>query len=399
MIGQGKRSHAEGRTEMTKIASKRSVLATRAGVACLLAVAFLVMGYFQQSRVQAQANSPPVFAAASATREIEENTNAGIHVGLPVTATDADGDAITYAIRGTAFSIDSAAGQIRVATGAVLDYETTPSYSVTVLAVDSQNGTDTIAVTINVLDVREDGLLSRIVIEVGSSGTTYGFDAGSYGTLFTGDYPGALFNDDQDRDVEAITEDADGYWYFEYTGGTGGDWNTDQEHLDNIHVAVTYESEMDGRDFVIGGFIVERNGNVLKIAPPLPNTRDWDDKDAEQIAFDFRHPRTEPADPTLPPKIEDPVGLPGSPVEWIVNNTPGGRVMTQSMIVLLVYFLYMSRAPATAWGLWIGVGALVGTAWVTVFLGFGSIMGASMALLNIISGAFLYKGWIARTES
>ncbi len=98
-------------------------------------------------------NNPPVFTeGASTTRSIREGTVAGASIGGPVRATDADtGDTLTYALEGTdaaSFTIVSTSGQIR--TQAPLDASTKSTYSVTVRATDSQGGTATIAVTINV---------------------------------------------------------------------------------------------------------------------------------------------------------------------------------------------------------------------------------------------------------
>ena len=100
-------------------------------------------------------NRPPVFSDGdSATRRVAENSTAGTNVGTAVTATDADGDALTYSLSGSsAFTIDSGSGQIAVASGATLDYETTSSYSATVTANDGKGDTEAIAVTINVTDV------------------------------------------------------------------------------------------------------------------------------------------------------------------------------------------------------------------------------------------------------
>ena len=102
-------------------------------------------------------NRPPVFGDGdSTTRSVAENSAAGTNVGDAVTATDADGDALTYSLSGSsAFTIDSGSGQIAVASGATLDYETTSSYSVTVTANDGKGDTEAIAVTINVTDVDE----------------------------------------------------------------------------------------------------------------------------------------------------------------------------------------------------------------------------------------------------
>ena len=101
-------------------------------------------------------NNAPVFASSSTTRTIAENTPAGRNIGNPITATDADGDTLTYTLGGTdvaAFSIVGTTGQLQ--TRAPLDYETKKAYAVTVTASDGKGGTDTIRVTINVTDLNE----------------------------------------------------------------------------------------------------------------------------------------------------------------------------------------------------------------------------------------------------
>ncbi len=109
-------------------------------------------------------NRAPKFAAG-ATASVAENTAAGGAVGSPVTATDADGDTLTYGLSGASeFTIDSASGQIAVAAGADLDYESgTTSYTVTVSVsdgLDEQGNADasvddTTTVTISVTDENE----------------------------------------------------------------------------------------------------------------------------------------------------------------------------------------------------------------------------------------------------
>jgi len=101
-------------------------------------------------------NNAPMFAADTATRSIAENTAAGMAIGDPVTAMDADNDTLAYTLGGTdmaSFAIVSTSGQLQ--TMAALDYETKTSYMVTVTADDGNGGTDSIAVTINVTDVAE----------------------------------------------------------------------------------------------------------------------------------------------------------------------------------------------------------------------------------------------------
>ena len=102
-------------------------------------------------------NRAPVFTEGSTTtRSVTENVATGTDIGSPVDATDADGDTLTYDLRGTdenAFSIDSTTGQLR--TNAALDYETKSSYTVTVTVSDGYTGNVSITVTINVSDVLE----------------------------------------------------------------------------------------------------------------------------------------------------------------------------------------------------------------------------------------------------
>ena len=117
------------------------------------------------------ANRAPVFSeGASATRSVAENSAAGTAVGRRVTATDPDGNRVTYSLVGgdtELFNIDSATGQISVAQGTSLDFEAKNSYTVSVRARDPSGSRDTISVTITVTDVgladsydaNEDGMI------------------------------------------------------------------------------------------------------------------------------------------------------------------------------------------------------------------------------------------------
>ena len=109
---------------------------------------------------------PPVFTAATlkAVEEpfkIAENTAADANIGTPVTATDDDGDTITYALGLLAitddylsFAIDSETGQIK--TKESLDYETQSEYSVDVSATTTNEVLGvSVNVTIQVTDVNE----------------------------------------------------------------------------------------------------------------------------------------------------------------------------------------------------------------------------------------------------
>ncbi len=127
-------------------------------------------------------NRPPEFADGETTnRSVVQGTESGTAIGRPVSASDPDGDKLTYTLGGTdaaSFDIDAATGQLK--TKAELDAETKSSYSVTVSVTDGKNAgggnladiDDTITVAITVTsesmsdlaakyDADEDGLISR----------------------------------------------------------------------------------------------------------------------------------------------------------------------------------------------------------------------------------------------
>ena len=87
------------------------------------------------------ANSAPEFPSSeTGTRSVEENTASGQDIGAPVSASDADGDSLTYTLSGTdagSFTLDASTGRLK--TSAALDYETKTTYSVTVSVRDSKD--------------------------------------------------------------------------------------------------------------------------------------------------------------------------------------------------------------------------------------------------------------------
>ena len=111
----------------------------------------------------ADMNEAPEFPSSeTGMRSVDENTLAGEDIGAPVSATDEDGDTLTYTLdvpsRAT-FDIDSTTGQLQ--TRAALDSETGPSsYTVTVTATDPSSAEDTIQVTITLNDVNEAGTVT-----------------------------------------------------------------------------------------------------------------------------------------------------------------------------------------------------------------------------------------------
>ena len=97
-------------------------------------------------------NDAPTFASATAERTVSESAAEGDDVGAPVTATDIDGDDLTYRLSGAgafAFDIDED-GQITVGVGTTFDIATQDTYGVTVDANDGEGGSASADVTITV---------------------------------------------------------------------------------------------------------------------------------------------------------------------------------------------------------------------------------------------------------
>ena len=92
------------------------------------------------------------FFAGDVTLTVEENTPPGTLVGEAITATDLDGDILTYSLSETDasfFVIDGSTGQITVGSGTMLDYESGPArYTVVVSVHDSRDayGSDDTAI-------------------------------------------------------------------------------------------------------------------------------------------------------------------------------------------------------------------------------------------------------------
>ena len=111
-------------------------------------------------------NTAPSFnEGLSASRRVTENTPPNTNIGLPVEATDAEGDRLVYTLDASHdhahFAIDSSSGQLKAK--GTLNFENKNRYSVVVTVSDGYRGTvndgyrgtDSITVTIDVGDLAE----------------------------------------------------------------------------------------------------------------------------------------------------------------------------------------------------------------------------------------------------
>ncbi len=136
-----------------------------------------------------------VFTSGSSARAAENVSDSAVIYTATTTDVDTTGEAITYSLvddAGGLFEIDASTGEVTLATGQSLDYETATSHSITVRSTDGTNSTDQ-AVTINVTDVNDTAatdmdLSANSIAEDAAGGTVVGTlsatDADS-GNVFT----------------------------------------------------------------------------------------------------------------------------------------------------------------------------------------------------------------------
>ena len=160
--------------------------------------------------VEGDGNSAPEFPSTeTGARSFPENSTGGQNVGGPVTATDGDNDRLIYTLGGTDaadFQILGTTGQIQTKAGVTYDHETTPSYSVTVKADDSNGGTNTIDVTITVDDVDEPPAFTN-------GPTTVEYAENDTGVV------GYYYAEDPEDESVPLTLAGDDVTLFSFTGG------------------------------------------------------------------------------------------------------------------------------------------------------------------------------------
>ena len=102
-------------------------------------------------------NRTPIFTSGSAVMlSVDENTAPGQAIGDPITASDADGNTLTYRLNGAdadSFAIDGSTGQIQ--TKGTYNFEQQNGYSPTVHVSDGEGGEASLAVDIAISDIDE----------------------------------------------------------------------------------------------------------------------------------------------------------------------------------------------------------------------------------------------------
>ena len=226
--------------------------------------------------------SPTFDEGGSASRSIAENSPSGALVGNRVTATDRDRDKLTYSLTGgdaARFDIDRDTGQISVAQGTTLDFESKSSYSLNVRVGDPDGRRDTIALSIAVTNVDEPGVvqLSSETPEVGSAVTA---------TLTDSDGSVRVINWRWDRSFDQVT------WTFISGAGSATYTPTEVDQDQYLRASVAYT------DVFGANKIAERAlANPIPVAPePTPT------------------PTPVPATPTPVPPTPTPVPATPTPV-------------------------------------------------------------------------------------
>lgn len=225
--------------------------------------------------------------ASSPTRAVREDAGAGTAVGTeadagtpsPVVATEptpGDGDApadevFAYSLSGSDarfFTIDPSgdtAGQIKVAPGVTLDFETKKSYSVTVKATDPWGESSTIRVTIEVLDVDELPEVSRKgLVATGPGSVSYAENGRSTVAQYSalGPNAGRATWRVSGTDASDFSISSRGALTFRSTPDYERPADSDRDNVYEFTVTARSGREMDSFDVTVEVYNVDEEGEV-----------------------------------------------------------------------------------------------------------------------------------------
>ena len=162
-------------------------------------------------------------------------------------------------------------------------------------------------------------------------------------------------------------------------------------------MTTTHADLVDSRRFVVEDFALDRGRRV----GAAPTTAPWSERLAGPsgrrgedgllgVRAAAHHPVTAP--------IQEADALDGTFTAWLQETTLGGAVTAQLLITILVFVMFMARAPQTPWGVMMASVVLILTPWAPVMFDIGDTIAASIVFVNVLSGAFVYKVFAARTE-
>ena len=234
-----------------------------------------------RATITGSANAPPVFAHASYLGSIAETVGdatetAARDVGAAVTATDADGDTLSYSLEredASFFDIDSSSGQIRTKAGTRYDHEAKSNYWVTVKAEDVKGFTEKANAYLTVTDVAEAPVAPGAPSVSATSGSTTSLDV-SWGAPSNTGRP----------DIE--------HYDLQYRGGASGDWTDGPQDVTGTSTAVG--SLTAGRFYQVRVRAVNAEGDGLWSKPgsatvgnAAPTAADNTVTTAEDVAYTF----------------------------------------------------------------------------------------------------------------
>ena len=234
-----------------------------------------------RATITGSANAAPAFAHASYLGSIAETVGdatetAARDVGAAVTATDADGDTLSYSLEradASSFVIDSSSGQIRTKAGTRYDHEAKSNYLVTVKAEDVKGFTDKVNAYLTVTDVAEAPVAPGAPSVSATSGSTTSLDV-SWGAPSNTGRP----------DIE--------HYDLQYRGGASGDWTDGPQDVTGTSTAVG--SLTAGRFYQVRVRAVNAEGDGLWSKPgsatagnAAPTAADNTVTTAEDVAYTF----------------------------------------------------------------------------------------------------------------
>ena len=292
-------------------------------------------------------NVAPVFADGdTATRTCWANQTQGTAFDIPVGATDANDDTLTYSLSGTdasKFRIDTTNGQLRVPTTAegytASHYTAGSTYTVTVSVDDGNDETDSISVTIN---VKSKPTANRApVFSEGSSTTRDIWKHEALGTAITG-YVTAT---DADNDTLSYSlSDAGNASLFDVDAITGELSVTTNQNVNPVTTFVV------GREFTVTVLVSDGRGGTdsivvnmtVKDMTPAPSALSLQQQVSQTVLFaNFPNPFN--PETWIPYQLANPAN-----VSLTIYNMRG-IVVREISLGHQPAGIYQSRARAIHW--------------------------------------------------